>query len=49
MCKKEKAVSCENGIGCQSLSQRVEGPDLGGGAVFLLLFYSTVFTCTFAF
>lgn len=28
MCKKKIAVFCENGVGCQYLSQRVKGLDL---------------------
>lgn len=38
MCKKKIAISCENGIGCQYLSQRVKGLD-----VYIFLQFSCYF------
>lgn len=38
MCKKKIAISCENGIGCQYLSQRVKGLD-----VYIFLWFSCYF------
>ena len=47
MCKKKIAVSCENGTGCQYLSQRVKGLDL---YIFLHFFcYFFIQLCSLCF